>query len=97
VRKNLEFFAKVRNKIEHRILPRLDSEIFGECQAMLVNFESLLCEQFGERYSIKTGLSFALQVSPPSLKSAAVASSSPENREFRRVKEFIDSYRSIGR
>ncbi|MGH9534402.1 MAG: DUF3644 domain-containing protein [Terriglobales bacterium] len=39
-RKNLEFFLKLRNKIEHRQLPALDREIFGECQALLLNFEA---------------------------------------------------------
>ncbi|MFQ5799931.1 MAG: DUF3644 domain-containing protein [Bacteroidota bacterium] len=38
VRKNLEFFIALRNKSEHRSLPQLDTEIFGECQAMLMNF-----------------------------------------------------------
>ena len=54
VRKNLEFFIALRNKIEHRSLPQLDNEIFGECQAMLMNFErcfalnSVTDMQYGE-------------------------------------------------
>jgi Protein of unknown function (DUF3644) len=36
VRKNLEFFILLRNKIEHRSMPQLDPSIFGECQAMLL-------------------------------------------------------------
>lgn len=31
VRKNIEFFIPLRNKIEHRSLPEIDSTIFGEC------------------------------------------------------------------
>ena len=46
VRKNLEFFIGLRNKIEHRFLPELDPDIFGECQAMLMNFETLLSQEF---------------------------------------------------
>ncbi len=42
VRKNLEFFIPLRNKIEHRHIPELDAEIFGECQALLLNFDTLL-------------------------------------------------------
>jgi hypothetical protein len=60
-RKNLEFFIGLRNKIEHRSLAQLDAEIFGECQAMLLNFESLLVSEFGDRYAIRGGLTFALQ------------------------------------
>src|SRR6266498_774188 len=54
VRKNLEFFIGLRNKIEHRFLPELDVEIFGECQATLINFETLLAEQFGTRAALGT-------------------------------------------
>ena len=32
-RKNLEFLLGLRNKIEHRHLPELDSGLYGECQA----------------------------------------------------------------
>src|SRR6056297_2036497 len=41
-RKNLEFFIKLRNKIEHRHIDRreVDTLIFGECQALLFNYES---------------------------------------------------------
>lgn len=42
VRKNLEFFVGLRNKIEHRSMPQLDDQLFGECQALLLNFEALI-------------------------------------------------------
>lgn len=32
VRKNLEFFVGLRNKIEHRFLPELDAEIFAKAR-----------------------------------------------------------------
>src|SRR3989442_1165455 len=54
-RKNLEFFIRLRNKIEHRFLPSLDVEIFGECQAMLLNFEELLTSEFSEKYALVSG------------------------------------------
>ena len=60
VRKNLEFFIGLRNRIEHCSLAQLDPEIFGECQAMLLNFESLLTTEFGDRQAIRGGLSFTL-------------------------------------
>src|SRR5262245_2691001 len=41
-RKNLEFFVGLRNKIEHCSLAQLDPGLFGECQAMLLNFESVI-------------------------------------------------------
>lgn len=55
-RKNLEFFIGLRNKIEHRFLPELDTEIFGECQALLMNFEELLAAEFGSKHTLIGGL-----------------------------------------
>jgi hypothetical protein len=63
VRLNLEFFVKLRNKIEHRSMPGIDIDIFGECQALLFNFEDLLTEEFGCKYAINESLSLALQFS----------------------------------
>ena len=40
-RSNIQFFIGLRNKIEHRSTPALDISIFGECQALLFNFEDL--------------------------------------------------------
>ncbi|WP_461576521.1 DUF3644 domain-containing protein [Sulfuricaulis sp.] len=57
MRKNLDFFTGLRNKIEHCSMPALDADIFGECQAMLINFEDMICSEFGDRYAINGGLS----------------------------------------
>ncbi|MBA2444638.1 MAG: DUF3644 domain-containing protein, partial [Nocardioidaceae bacterium] len=47
LRSNLDFFLKLRHLIAHRYLPALDVQIVGEAQAMLLNFENMLIEQFG--------------------------------------------------
>lgn len=62
-RKNLEFFIPLRNKIEHRSMPALDETIFGECQALLFNFEDLLFREFGAPYALNESLAIALQFS----------------------------------
>lgn len=62
-RKNLEFFIRLRNKIEHRSMPALDEAIFGECQALLFNFEDLLFREFGVRYALNESLAISLQFS----------------------------------
>ena len=51
---NLRFFIGIRNKIEHRYWDSssLDILLFGECQALLFNYESFLVTLFGEDYSI---------------------------------------------
>jgi len=63
VRMNLEFIREVRDKIEHRSMPEIDTNVFGECQACILNFEELLIEEFGEKYSINSYLTFLLQIS----------------------------------
>ncbi|MGV6987610.1 DUF3644 domain-containing protein [Testudinibacter sp. P80/BLE/0925] len=60
---NLEFLILLRNKIEHRGLPTLDIIVSGECQAALNNFETLLVNEFGEEYALKTNLAIAMQLS----------------------------------
>jgi Protein of unknown function (DUF3644) len=94
VRKNLEFCIKLRNKIEHRSFPQLDTEIFGEAQAMLMNFESLLCNEFGDRYALRAGLSFALQFSRSVPKPPEGLEVRSEQRRYKTVKSFIDQFRS---
>lgn len=95
LRKNLEFFIKLRNRIEHHSLAELDPEIFGECQAMLLNFETVLTEQFGDKQAIRGGLTFALQFSKISASTTMRGGSkSPQKKAFASVKQFIDSFRS---
>lgn len=50
IKKNIEFFIKLRNKVEHRHIEKneIDTLIFGECQALLYNYENKLIELFGQ-------------------------------------------------
>src|SRR3990167_702899 len=63
--KNLEFFVKLRNKIEHRHINKreVDTLIFGECQALLYNFENTMIKLFGPDYAINEALVYSLQFS----------------------------------
>lgn len=61
--KNLSFFVGLRNLIEHAHAPEIDSDIFGECQAMLLNLEELIVKEFGDRFALNTSLAFSLQFS----------------------------------
>ncbi len=58
---NLQLLTELRDRIEHRHLPALDEEIFGECQACLTNFEALLVREFGDQFALNARLAFALQ------------------------------------
>ena len=63
IAENLKLFIGLRNKIEHRSLPALDHCIFGECQAMLLNFEDMLFHLFGPEHALTESMALALQFS----------------------------------
>lgn len=93
-RRNLEFFIGLRNKIEHRSLAQIDPEVFGECQAMLLNFESMLVSEFGDRYAIRGGLTFALQFSRVVPKSSSGPAAKANAGAFKAIKQYVDAFRS---
>src|SRR5690606_9961847 len=52
IQANLDFFVRLRNLIAHRYLPALDLYVVSEAQAMLLNYESVTTEAFGEQASL---------------------------------------------
>lgn len=94
VRKNLEFFIKLRNKIEHRFLPPLDVEIFGECQSLLTNFEKLMCDVFGNEYALSANLAFALQFGRSVNIAQQTALRGAAKQNYQSVRKFIEAFRS---
>ncbi len=94
VRANLEFFIKLRNKIEHRSMPSLDLDIFGECQALLFNFEDLLTKEFGSRFALNESLSLALQFSCHRNDAQEASIRKLHKGLARDIKAYIDSFRS---
>lgn len=63
VQANLDFFLKLRHVISHRYLPALDPHIVSEAQAMLLNYENILVEHFGQEAGLAEQLSVPLQLS----------------------------------
>ena len=94
VRVNLEFFIRLRNKIEHRSMPGLDMDIFGECQALLFNFEDLLVAEFGDRFAINESLSLALQFSCSRNEQQERSVRRLHSRIAKDLRSYIDSFRS---
>lgn len=93
-RKNLEFFIGLRNKIEHSFLPELDIELFGECQAMLLNFESTLCKEFGEKQALAAGLPYALQFSTSTQPVQQRAMRGAARKYLQSIRQFVSDFRS---
>ena len=91
IRKNIEFFIPLRNKIEHKFLPELDANIFAECQSFLLNFDKIVEQEFGVCYCLRESLSFALQLFPSSETLEKVVR---KNKDLDEILEFIEKYRS---
>jgi hypothetical protein len=65
VRANLQFFIKLRNKIEHRHKgsdASLATLVMGQCNALLLNYEEALVSSFGNASSLALTLRFPIFV-----------------------------------
>lgn len=91
IRKNIEFFIPLRNKIEHKFLPQLDANIFAECESLLLNFDRIVETEFGIQYCLRESLSFALQLFP---SSKTLCAATKTNKDYDNVMSFISQYRS---
>lgn len=96
VKSNLKFFIKLRNKIEHRCIEQdqIGILIFGECQALLYNYEKELVILFGEEYAINENLAYSLQFSTIRHKSQIEANRQLLSSEIKDLRSFIDKYRT---
>lgn len=97
VKANLEFFIKLRNKIEHRHINKEDIglEIFGECQSLLYNYEKTLIELFGGEHSLNESLAFSLQFSQMRTIEQKLANKNIMSKDIKEIKNFIEKYRSV--
>lgn len=95
VKANLEFFIKLRNKIEHRYIDKdeIGVIIFGECQSLLNNFEEFVINCFGEEYALNEALAFSLQFSRLRTSGQRTASKTLLSNEVKDLKDFIEKYR----
>lgn len=96
VESNLNFFIKLRNKIEHRHIEKreIDTLIFGECQSLLFNYESQLIEFFGSNYSINEALVYSLQFSQIRSQQQEKANKSALSKDLSEIITFIQKYRN---
>lgn len=58
VRANIEFFIRIRNKIEHRYEKILAEVVAGKAQALVLNYEESLLMWFGPAESLSASLRF---------------------------------------
>lgn len=95
VKANIQFFIKLRNKIEHRFIDKdeIGVKIFGECQSFLNNFEEFIISCFGEEYALNETLAFSLQFSRLRTSEQKSASKKLLSNEVAELNEFIDKFR----
>ncbi|MGK7897705.1 MAG: DUF3644 domain-containing protein [Xenococcus sp. (in: cyanobacteria)] len=93
IKANLEFLIGLRNKIEHRSLPAIDLYVEGECQAAITNYENILTQEFGERYSLGSSLAISMQLTKISQQSRINALKELQTKNYRVIKNYIDKYR----
>ncbi len=93
VKTNVEFMIGLRNKIEHRFAPKIDNHIGGECQALLLNFDELLTEEFGSYYALKDLMVFPLQTANLRNVGRVEAVKKFQGKHYNEIKEYIDIFR----
>lgn len=93
---NLKLFIGIRNKIEHRYWDgtTLDIILFGECQALLYNFENCIIRLFGNDYAINTCLAYALQFSHLRSKEQLISQRELLSKDMQDIKRYIDKYKT---
>lgn len=92
-RRNLDFFIRFRNRVEHRYVPAIDAHVTGECQALLFNFDEMLVSQFGTYFAIRESLAVPLQTASVRTSGQVEALRKLQARHFEDVRQFIDAYR----
>lgn len=68
VKQNLNALKTLRDKVEHHLLGRGDVKWLGIFQACCLNFDKVICELFGNRLTLSSDLSFALQFAKMNLE-----------------------------
>lgn len=95
VEANLKLFIMLRNRIEHSYWAgdAIDMILFGECQALLFNYENFLVKNFGEKYSINSCLAYALQFSHMRPKEQRISQRMLLSKEVQDLKRYIEKYK----
>ena len=93
-KRNIDFFTKIRNKIEHRYAPAIDIAVLGQCQALLYNFETLLTKEYGAYYSLNNALTIPLQVITDRPLWQTENMRRYQTKHYQEIREYIDAYQS---
>lgn len=93
MRQNLRFMISLRNKIEHRFSPEIDLHVAGECQAMLLNLDELMVQEFGEYYAVQEYLCVPLSTVSRRPHYQAKALRKFQAKQYDALRKYIEDYR----
>ncbi|ROS75586.1 DUF3644 domain-containing protein [Cellulomonas sp. PhB143] len=91
VRRNVEFFMLIRNRIEHRYERDIASLVAGKTQALLLNYERAVVELFGAEEGVAQELRFPLFMSVLT-DSAVEAAKRVRSRVPKAVLEWVQDF-----
>tara|TARA_B100001971_G_C18260098_1_gene585918 strand:- start:1072 stop:2451 length:1380 start_codon:yes stop_codon:yes gene_type:complete len=93
---NLELFIEYRNEVEHGLPDNkyLDLNLFGECQALLFNYETLVLKLYGEKHALNQSLAFSLQFSTMRNCNQEESNQKLLKAELEEVGGFLQKYRT---
>lgn len=94
VKANLEFIIGLRNRIEHRYVPALDLHVAGECQALVLNYDELLVEEFSDYYALRESLVFPIQTSNLRSSEQLEAIKRFQGKQYDELRDYLEVYRS---
>ena len=69
-------------------MPIIDPMISGECQSLLLNFEELLVQEFGDKHSIVENLFIPLQFTEQ-------RKTLPKSKQDEKIIDFIKTFRNL--
>jgi hypothetical protein len=91
VRRNVEFFIGFRNKIEHRYEQLLEPVVAGKAQSLIMNYEQMLIDAFGEKESLADRLRFPVFLT--ALTDGAVAALKEVHKRLpKRLTKYVSDY-----
>ncbi len=82
-----------RQNLDFMINLEIDPYVGGKCLAMLLNFDELLVEEFGERFALREYMCVPLHTSTRRLEYHLDALKPFQSAPYTRLKEYIDDFR----
>ena len=91
VRRNVEFFIGLRDKIEHRYERVVGAVVAGKCQSLILNYEAALVEKFGAKEGLADVLRFPVFLSSLT-EEAVTALKQTYTRLPKRITSYVEAF-----